>query len=87
MFLWEVSSHTQRRSSLDTDYKTNSPKFNNKSLDTALKFLEKQKLANCPCQVHTASRGYNWVVFRRQPDRTSTLYYEQTESESEEGDS
>ena len=60
------------------------PKISNKSLDTALKFLEKQKLANCPCQVHTASRGYDWVVFRRQPDRTPTLYYEQTESESEE---
>ena len=41
-------------------------------------------MANCPCQVHTASRGYDWVVFRRQPDRTPTLYYEQTESESEE---
>ena len=41
-------------------------------------------MANCPCQVHTASRGHDWVVFRRQPDRTPTLYYEQTESESEE---
>ena len=60
------------------------PKINNKNLDTALTFLEKQKLANCPCQVHTTSRGYDWVVFRRQPDRTPTLYYEQTESESEE---
>ena len=60
------------------------PKINNRSLDTALTFLEKQKLANCPCQVHTASRGHDWVVFRRQPDRTPTLYYEQTESESEE---
>ena len=60
------------------------PKISNKSLDTALNFLEKQKLANCPCQVHSASRGYDWVVFRRQPDRTPTLYYEQTESESEE---
>ena len=60
------------------------PKISNKSLETALKFLEKQKLANCPCQVHTASRGYDWVIFRRQPDRTPTLYYEQTESESEE---
>ena len=47
-------------------------------------FLKKQKLANCPCQVHTKTRGYEWVVFRRQPDRTPTLYYEQTESESEE---
>ena len=41
-------------------------------------------LANCPCQFHTKTRGYDWVVFRRQPDRTPTLYYEQTESESEE---
>ena len=47
-------------------------------------FLEKQKFANCPCQIHAASRGYDWVVFRRQPDRTPTLYYEQTGSESEE---
>ena len=41
-------------------------------------------MASCPCQVHTASRGHEWVVFRRQLDRTPTLYYEQTESESEE---
>ena len=58
-------------------------KINNDSPETALTFLEKQKMANCPCQVHSASRGYDWVVFRRQPDRTPTLYYEQTESESE----
>ena len=43
-------------------------------------------MANCPCQVHTASRGHDWVVFRRQPDRTPTLYYEQTESESDDED-
>ena len=49
-------------------------------------FWRKQKMANCPCQVHTASRGHDWVVFRRQPDRTPTLYYEQTESESDEED-
>ena len=61
-------------------------KINNDSLETALTFLEKQKMANCPCQGHSASRGYDWVVFRRQPDRTPTLYYEQTESESEEED-
>ena len=60
------------------------PKINQRSLDTAITFLRKQKLANCPCQVHTKTRGYDWVVFRRQPDRTPTLYYEQTESESEE---
>ena len=40
-------------------------------------FLEKHKIANCPCLVHTESRGYDWVVFRRQPDRD----VEQTESE------
>ena len=60
--------------------------INNDSLTTALTFLEKQKMANCPCKVHAASRGYDWVVFRRQPDRTPTLYYEQTESESDEED-
>ena len=43
-------------------------------------------MANCPCQVHSASRGYGWVVFRRQPDRTPTLYYEKTKTESEEED-
>ena len=41
-------------------------------------------MANCPCQVHTVSRGHDWVVFRRQPDRTPTLYYEQTETEEED---
>ena len=60
-------------------------KINNDSLVTALTFLEKQKMVNCPCQVHTASRGHDWVVFRR-PDRTPTLYYEQTESESDDED-
>ena len=34
-------------------------KINNDSLETALTFLEKQKMANCPCQVHTASRGHD----------------------------
>ena len=79
-----VSSHIQRKNSSNTKLQNKFPKINNRSLDTALTFLEKQKLANCPCQVHTASRGHDWVVFRRQPDRTPTLYYEQTESESEE---
>ena len=27
------------------------------------------KLANCPCSVHTGERGYERIVFRRQPDR------------------
>ena len=24
---------------------------------------------NCPCTIHTEARGYEWIVFRRQPDR------------------
>ena len=28
-----------------------------------------QKLVNCPCTIHTEERGYEWIVFRRQPDR------------------
>ena len=61
-------------------------KITNDSVETALAFLQKQKMANCPCQVHSASRGYDWVDFRRQPDRIPTFYYEQTESESEDDD-
>ena len=49
-------------------------------------FLEKQKIANYPCQVHTESRGFDWVVFRRQPERTPTLYYDVKQTESEDGD-
>ena len=26
-------------------------------------------MVNCPCSVHTEERGYEWIVFRRQPDR------------------
>ena len=61
-------------------------KITNESIETALLFLEKQKIANCLCQVHTESRGYDWVVFRRQPDRTPTLYYDVEQTESEDGD-
>ena len=28
-----------------------------------------RKQSNCPCLVHTEQRGYEWIVFRRQPDR------------------
>ena len=24
---------------------------------------------NCPCTIYTEERGYEWIVFRRQPDR------------------
>ena len=26
-------------------------------------------MVNCPCTVYTEERGYEWKVFRRQPDR------------------
>ena len=48
-------------------------KITKESIDTALIFLEKKKITNCPCQVHTESKDHDWVVFRRQPDRTPTL--------------
>ena len=40
-----------------------------KKLKYPLPSLDKQKLANCPCFVHTEQRGFGWIVFRRQPDR------------------
>ena len=40
-------------------------------LESAISFLEKQKLVNCPCCVHTEKRGYDWIVFKRQPDSKS----------------
>ena len=45
------------------------PHVTEKSIETSLTFLEQQKLANCPCFVHTEQRGFDWVVFRRQPDK------------------
>ena len=61
-------------------------KITKESIETALTFLEKQKIANCPCKVHTESRGYSWVVFRRQPVRLPTLYYDVEQTDSEDGD-
>ena len=45
------------------------PKIDEEGIKTAIGFLATQKLANCPCSVHTEERGYEWIVFRRQPDR------------------
>ena len=56
------------------------------SVETALVFLEKQNIANCLCLIHTESRGYDCVVFRRQADRIPTLYYDVEQTESEEED-
>ena len=65
---------------------TKFPKISKESAETALVFLEKQKIPNCSCLIHTESRGYNWVVFRRQLDRTPTLYYDVEQTDSEEED-
>ena len=45
------------------------PKISDKGMETSITFLEQQKLANCPCFVHTEQRGFGWIVFRRQPDK------------------
>ena len=45
------------------------PKINDRGVKRALDFLKQQKAVNCPCSVHTEQRGYEWIVFRRQPDR------------------
>ena len=45
------------------------PRIGDNDIKTAITFLAEQKAANCPCLVHTEQRGYEWIVFRRQPDR------------------
>ena len=49
--------------------KTLYPKIDEEGIKSAIGFLATQKLVNCPCSVHTEERGYEWIVFRRQPDR------------------
>ena len=44
-------------------------KIDDRGIKSAIDFLEQQKAVNCPCSVHTEQRGYEWIVFRRQPDR------------------
>ena len=45
------------------------PKIDEEGIKSAIGFLATQKLVNCPCAIHTEERGYEWIVFRRQPDR------------------
>ena len=45
------------------------PKIDEEGIKSAIGFLATQKLVICPCTVHTEERGYEWIVFRRQPDR------------------
>ena len=49
--------------------KTLYPKIDEEGIKTPISFLATQKLVNCPCSIHTEERGYEWIVFRRQPDR------------------
>ena len=45
------------------------PKIDEEGIKTAIGVLATQKFVNCPCTIHTEERGYEWIVFRRQPDR------------------
>ena len=45
------------------------PRIGDNDVQTAITSLAEQKAANFPCLVHTEQRGYEWIVFRRQPDR------------------
>ena len=47
------------------------PQISDEGMETSITFLEQQKLANCPCFVHTEQRGFGWIVFRRQSDKIS----------------
>ena len=62
------------------------PKISREGIETAIVFLEKQKVANCPRVIHTEHRGFDWVVFRRQPDRLPTNYNDEERREDEEDD-
>ena len=56
------------------------PKIGDSDVKTAINLLAEQKAANCPCLVHTDQRDYEWIVFKRQPDRIS---YEDEEGKDE----
>ena len=62
------------------------PKISSEGIETSLVFLEKQKLANCPCSIHTEHRGFDWIIFRRQPDRLPANYKEDKEEEADDED-
>ena len=62
--------------------KTLYPKIDEEGIKQAISFLATQKLVNCPCNVHTEERGYEWIVFRRQPDRKTYSTDDHDESNS-----
>ena len=45
------------------------PRIGDSDFKTAITFLAEQKAGNCPCLVYTEQRGYEWIVFRWQPNR------------------
>ena len=60
-FYGNVFSHAEKeffKHRLQTKFS----KISKESIETALVFLEKQKIANYPCLIHTETRGYDWVV-------------------------
>ena len=56
------------------------PKIGDSDVKTAISLPAEQKAANFPCLVHTDQREYEWIVFKRQPDRIS---YEDEEGKDE----
>ena len=62
------------------------PKIDTESITNAIKFLERQKEANCPCSIHTQKRGYDWIVFNRLPDKISSNTNTTLSSDTEEED-
>ena len=47
------------------------PKIGDSDVKTAISLLAEQKAANCACLVHTDQKDYEWIVFKRQPDKIS----------------
>ena len=39
------------------------PNMSQEAINQSIAFLERQKEANCPCNIHTQKRGYDWIVF------------------------
>ena len=65
----EMSLYWQKKEFFKHRLLTLFPRITDKGIETSITFLEQQKLANCPCFVHTEQRGFGWIVFRRQPDK------------------
>ena len=57
------------------------PKIDEQGVKSAIGFLATQKLVNCPSHVHTEERDYEWIVFRRQPDRKMDSSEDDTEQD------